>query len=630
MCGITGVIHKNNEPVDLLVLQSMTRRLAHRGPDEEGYFVEKQAGLGHRRLSIIDLSSGQQPMYTEDGRYVIVFNGEIYNFLEIRQRLEKEGIVFKTRSDTEVLLKFYVQCGETCVAELNGMFAFAIWDKKEKQLFAARDRMGKKPFYYWSTQKHFAFASECKAFLAHPDFSRKLDSEALSHFFQYEYVPAPFSIFHGVKKLAAGHYLVLDQKGVTIRRYWDIPLNPLASSEFDEGEVKTKLINLLDRAVDSRLVSDVPLGVFLSGGIDSSTIVALMARHRPGKDIKTFSINFDEPSFDESAYSSLVAKKFSTDHHQQTLTPHKMIDILPEVASFLDEPFADYSIIPTYLLSQFTRQSVTVALGGDGSDELFCGYPTFFAGSLADYYYHTPRFAKKIIHYFSSFFPASDQDMSFEFKLKQFLYGAGFPPVLRNQVWLGALHRLEQQKLFSSSFEAQTFLRDGDPLELVSQVMESCPSKNPGDRMLYFYQKFYLEGDILVKTDRASMAASLEVRAPFLDKDLVEYVSTLPYEFKAKGHETKYLLKKALEPVLPHEIIYRKKKGFGIPIAVWLKNELRPTLQETLHHDKLKKDGIFNPVVVDRLIAEHLAGKKNNRKPLFALLMFQWWKEKYL
>lgn len=630
MCGITGIIHKNNEPVDLLVLQSMTRRLAHRGPDEEGYFVEQRAGLGHRRLSIIDLSSGQQPMYSDDSRYVIVFNGEIYNFLDIRQRLEKQGVVFKTRSDTEVLLKLYIHEGEGCVAELNGMFAFAIWDKKEQKLFAARDRMGKKPFYYWSTPTLFAFASECKAFLKHPGFSPRLDAEALSHFFQYEYVPAPFSIFHGVKKLAAGHCLVLDQKGLIIRRYWDIPLNPLRASDFDPEEVKTRLIDLLDRAVDSRLVSDVPLGVFLSGGIDSSTIVALMARHRSGKDIKTFSINFDEPSFDESAYSSLIAKRFSTDHHQQTLTPHKMIDILPDVAGFLDEPFADYSIIPTYLLSQFTRQLVTVALGGDGSDELFCGYPTFFAGGLADYYHLTPGFAKKMIQRLASFFPASDCDMSFEFKLKQFLYGAGFPPVLRNQVWLGALHRAEQQKIFSPSFEGQTFLRDGDPLELVSQVMESCPSKNPGDRMLYFYQKFYLEGDILVKTDRASMAASLEVRAPFLDKDFVEYVSTLPYQFKARGKTTKYLLKKALEPVLPREIIYRKKKGFGIPIAIWLKNELRPSLQATLHHNKLKKDGIFNPVAVDCLIAEHLSGKKNNRKPLFALLMFQWWKERFL
>lgn len=630
MCGIVGIIHKNNNPVDSLTLQKMTRSLAHRGPDEEGYFVEKQAGLGHRRLSIIDLSSGQQPMVSEDGRYVIVFNGEIYNFLEIRQKLEKEGVVFKTRSDTEVLLKYYIHAGKKCVCDLNGMFAFAIWDKKEERLFAARDRMGKKPFYYWSTPKLFAFASECKAFLKHPDFSPQLDGEALSHFFQYEYVPAPFSIFHGVKKLAAGHSLSLDQKGLVLERYWDIPLRPLSSSEFDEEEVKIKLIDLLDRAVDSRLVSDVPLGVFLSGGIDSSTIVALMARHRPGKEIKTFSINFDEPTFDESAYSSLIAKKFGTDHSEQTLTPKKMIDILPEVAHFLDEPFADYSIIPTYLLSQFTRQSVTVALGGDGSDELFCGYPTFFAGGIADFYRRTPRFGKNILHRLARFFPVSDGDMSFEFKLKQFLYGADFPPVLRNQVWLGALHREEQKRIFSPSFEAQTYLVDGDPLELVRQVMEHCPSHNAGDRMLYFYQKFYLEGDILVKTDRASMAASLEVRAPFLDKDFVEYVSTLPYTFKAKGRETKYLLKKALETVLPNEIIYRKKKGFGIPIAGWLKNELRPTLQETLHHNKLKKEGIFSPVSVDRLIAEHLAGKKNNRKPLFALLMFQWWRERYL
>ncbi len=608
----------------------MNRTLVHRGPDAEGYFCEGPVGLGHRRLSIIDLSTGSQPMSSDDGRFVIVFNGEIYNFQEIRTRLEKSGVSFKTHSDTEVLLKFYIHEGEKCLTQLNGMFSFVVWDKKERRLFAARDRMGKKPFYYWNTPWGFAFASECKAFLPHPRFSPQLDTEALVHFFQYEYVPAPYSIFHGVKKLAAGHCLIWDQSGLEIKRYWDIPLTSSASkkkSDWDEQEVQSKIVSLLDQAVETRLVSDVPLGVFLSGGLDSSSVVALMARHREGKDIKTFSINFDEPSFDESAYSSLIAKKFSTTHYQQTLTASKMIDILPEVADFLDEPFADYSIIPTYLLSKFTRQHVTVALGGDGSDELFAGYPTFYAGRLAS---KIPSFFQKGMKAFARHLPVSDKDMSFEFKLKQFLYGAGYPPVLRNQVWLGAFHREEQLSLFEPSSPAHTLLQDSDPLDLVRQVMLSCPSKNRGDQMLYFYQKFYLCDDILVKADRASMAASLEVRAPFLDKNFVEYVSTLPFEFKMKGSQTKFLLKKALESVLPHDIIYRPKKGFGIPIAQWLKEELRPVLQQTLHHDRIKKAGIFNPIVVDRLVGEHLAGKKNNRKPLFALLMFEWWRERFL
>lgn len=624
MCGITGLIHKSAKPVEIHTLQKMARALTHRGPDDEGYFVRGPVGLGHRRLSIIDIGGGHQPMASADGRYQMVFNGEIYNFLEIRKKLEMAGHIFTSHSDSEVLLKLYTLKKEKALADLNGMFAFAIWDNHEKKLFAARDRMGKKPFYYWDNAGLLAFASECKAFLMHPDFSAELDYQALAHYFQYEFVPAPYCIFKGVKKLPAAHYLEWDSRaGLTIKKYWDVPLSD-NKTDLSEGEAQDEIIRLLDRAVQYRLVSDVPLGVFLSGGLDSSAVVAMMARHKNPQDIKTFSIGFAEKSYDETGYANVVAKKFGTNHHEQILTPHKLQGILPEVAHFLDEPFADYSIIPTTLLSKFTRQHVTVALGGDGGDELFAGYPTFYASKLASLYRLVPSYGQKLFSKMASLLPASDQDMSFEFKLKQFLYGAAFPPVIRNQIWLGAFHFAEQQRLFANPAQLQ------DPLDLVWKQMADCESSHPGDRMLYFYQKFYLCDDILVKADRASMAASLEVRAPFLDHNFVEFVSRLPYRYKLRGTQTKNILKKSLENILPHDIIYRPKKGFGIPLALWLKNELKDQLLRHLDPQKIKKEGIFNPGTIQQLVQQHLSGRRNNRKQLFSLLMFELWRDKYL
>src|SRR3990167_6012531 len=622
MCGISGIIHKNNQPVNQSILEKINRTLTHRGPDDEGYFCEGHLGLAHRRLSIIDLFSGHQPMSTSNGRYTIVFNGEIYNFLEIRAELQKKGISFQTRSDTEVLLYAYALEGKKCLDRLNGMFAFAIWDKYEKTLFVARDRFGKKPFYYWDTPAHFVFASELKAFLVHPDFKKELNHQALASFFQYDYVPSPLSIFKGVQKLPAGHFLILKNGSFSIQSYWDIPLKQSKISP-DWEESKKKLIVLLDEATQKRLVSDVPLGVFLSGGLDSSSIVAMMARHCEGSRIKTFSIGFEEKSFDESEHALLISKTFNTDHHHQVLTPNKMLEILPHIASFMDEPFADYSIIPTYLLSQFTRQKVTVALGGDGSDELFAGYPTFYADKLARIYQKFPHFFKQTLGFFVNHLPVSHRDMSFDFKAKQFLYGANFESVLRNQVWLGSFHFGEQKKLFVESTQLK------DPLLLVKEVLNRCPSSDALDRILYFYQKFYLTDDILVKTDRASMAASLEVRAPYLDLNLVSFVSSLPPHFKLKGRVTKYILKEALKEILPSQIVFRKKKGFGIPVGLWLKNELKNHLLEILSPERIKRDGIFNPAVVQSMIKEHLEGRANHRKKLFSLLTFHWWNDNF-
>lgn len=626
MCGITGIISDNDPDIDRAILKRMTAVLHSRGPDDEGVYLDAHVGLGHRRLAIIDLESGKQPMSTPDGRYTIVFNGEIYNFQEIREALVKEGAVFRTRSDTEVLLTLYALKGKACLDELNGMFAFAIWDRKKKELFAARDRMGKKPFYYARLRDHFIFASEIKSLLAFPELERELSKEGLYHFFTYEYVPAPYSIIKDVFKLKQGHFLTYKNGTVNTHRYFTHP--PGHTCDDDERTAAKTLIEHLDRAVRYRLIADVPVGIFLSGGIDSSTIVSLVARHKPAKDINTFSINFKETSYDESLYAATVAEHFGTNHHEETLTADVMHKILPEVCAYMDEPFSDASIIPTYLLSRFTRRFVTVALGGDGADELFAGYPTFFAQRLAGIYERLPNLIQKAAHGMVSMLPTSDKDMSLDFKARQFLAGATADGILKNQVWLAAWPPDRQRELLHPQFYES--VAGIDPLKLVKEEMKKCPSEHTGDRLLYFYQKFYLADDILTKTDRASMAHSLEVRAPFLDPNVVDYVTRLPYNYKLKGVTTKYLLKRAVNRMLPAMITQRKKKGFGIPISGWLKKELRPVLLDTLNEKRIKNAGLFNWDTIKRLIHEHLAGKQNHRKPLFALLMLHFWMDAYL
>lgn len=622
MCGIVGIIHLNQGTVDREVLKKMSDTLAWRGPDAEGFFYDGGVGLAHRRLSIIDIESGQQPMLSDSGDLAVVFNGEIYNFLELKNELTSQGVVFRTHSDTEVLLKGYEKYGKKIVEKLNGMFAFAIWHKSEKKLFCARDRLGEKPFYYAFINNTFLFASELKALLQHPSVEKKINPSAINYFFTYEFVPAPFSIIDQVYKLPQAHTLEFSASGVSINRYWHIPLGERCND--NEKVASRKVYDLLNQAVSYRLIADVPLGIFLSGGLDSSALVSLVAGHREGKNIPTFSIEFEEASYDEGFFSSEVAKKFGTDHHTEILSAQKMLDILPRVVDYGDEPFADTSILPTFLLAQFTRQHVKVALGGDGADELFAGYPTFFANQVADWYQKTPAFLKRLIESVVNFLPASDKNMSFDFKARQFLNGATQSTVLRNQAWLAAISTQQESQFYSPHHPKIT------TTELIETEMRHCLSQNAGDRMLYFYQKFYLCDDILVKTDRASMANSLEVRAPFLDHHLVEYVSRLPYELKLKGVTSKYILKKAFHRQLPAMITQRKKKGFGAPIAPWLKKELKPILCDHVNQRTIESDGYFQWPFIEKMMKDHFAGRVNHRKPLFALLMFQLWKQKWL
>lgn len=628
MCGIAGIINLKSPDVDRDTLKKMNDSLARRGPDDEGYAILPHAGLAHRRLSIIDLSTGHQPMSSADGRYTIVFNGEIYNFLEIKKELEKTGTTFLTHSDTEVLLRLYEKKHEKCLEELNGMFAFAIWDAVEHTLFLARDRVGKKPLYYAQSGDFFVFASELKALLEFPSIKRDLDPVALKHYLVYEYVPAPFSIIRNVNKLPQAHSLVLNCRtgSPKLCRYWEPSFQPPIEAPLDAA--MSELHGRLLKATEYRLIADVPVGVFLSGGIDSSSVVSLMSELREGRDIRTFSINFQEKSYDESDYSLAVARHFGTDHHEETLTAQGMLEILPEVCAYMDEPFADGSILPTYLLSRFTRNQVKVALGGDGADELFAGYPTFFADRLARIYQALPQAIKKPAEFMTRFLPASEKNMSLDFKVRQFLAGVSDKGVIKNQLWLAGFAPDQLGSLLREEVTHGTSRID--VLDLVRREMEHCSSKNQNDQLLYFYQKFYMCDDILVKVDRASMANSLEVRAPYLDHHVVEYANRLPYHVKLRGRSSKFILKKIFRDRLPPQITSRSKKGFGIPIAGWFKNELRADLLNTLSKERLQRDGLFRWGFVKQLLGEHLAGKRNHRKPLFVLYMLHKWMEGWL
>lgn len=628
MCGITGIVDSRGS-VDREVLRRMTNALRHRGPDDEGYYLNDarasgpSVGLGFRRLAIIDLGGGRQPMASEDETLWLVCNGEIYNHQDLRRELEAKGHRFRTQCDVETLLHLYEDHGPDCVQKVNGMFALALWDKRNQTLFLARDRLGKKPLYYRDDGATFLFGSEVKALLQHPSCPRELDRRSLSKYLAYEYVPAPHCIFKGVRKLPAGHSLTWQNGRADLRCYWDLKF-PAQAASGDESQIAEELRERFKEAVRLRLISDVPLGVFLSGGLDSSSVVAMMAELRPAAQIKTFAIGFEEKSFDESSHARRVAEFFGTDHHEEILSPPTLLEILPKVSAFLDEPFADASVVPTYLLSRFTRQHVTVALGGDGGDELFAGYPTFKAHRLADYYRVPRTIHERLIRPLAERLPVSHANFSFEFKLKRFLRGVGCRPEIRDQIWLGSFTPAEQRALLNGVSP------EIDDYEDVARAEKNCGSTEPLERLIYLYCKFYLQDDILTKVDRASMACSLEARAPFLDYTFVEFANSIPPNLKLRGLKTKYILKRAMRDKLPPDILARPKKGFGIPIAQWLRSDLKHMALDIFSEQRIRQQGLFDHRAVSRLLDEHLRGKKDHRKQLWTLLMFQSWFEEYM
>ena len=630
MCGITGWANLDSyaPPPDGArdLLHAMCERMIHRGPDSEGLFVTTGVALGMRRLAIIDLVTGEQPAYNEDKSVAVILNGEIYNYRELRSELERRGHVFRSASDTEVLPHLYEEYGDAMVNELNGMFAFALWDSRRRRLLIARDRFGEKPLYWGVFDKTLLFASEPKVLLAHPAVKPALNLNALRQYLSFDYVPAPLSIYEGINKLPAAHKLTVENGRVNVERYWRLSYETTAPVP-SENEAAERLRELLADAVRMRLVSDVPLGVLLSGGVDSSTVAALAVR-ASSEAVKTFSISFAESSFDESAYARGVAKFLGTDHHEERLSANLAANLVSEIGAWMDEPFSDPSLVPTYLLSRFTRKHVTVALGGDGGDELFAGYPMYAGHRWAEVYKHVPLALRRgLVEPVIRLLPVKTKNLSFDYKAVRFVTGAKYDTVARHHVWFGSFTPEEQDQLLTREALAAS---DGRIYASAQLIADECNNDDVVTRMQSVDTQLYLAEDILTKVDRASMAVSLEVRAPFLDPRVAEFAASLPCNYKLRGLKTKYILKKAVHELLPPFVTRRGKKGFGVPVAEWLKEKLRPLARDLLSTERVRRAGVFNPEYVARLQDEHERGVANHRKLLWTLLMFELWHESFV
>jgi asparagine synthase (glutamine-hydrolysing) len=627
MCGICGVVNLVHEKeVDPTIVKKMCDSITHRGPDDEGFWVEKNVGIGMRRLSIIDLSTGKQPIANEDETVWIVFNGEIFNHLSIKAELEQRGHLFKTKTDTEAIVHAYEEYGEQCVHKLNGMFAFAIWDKTKNSLFVARDRLGVKPLYYFFNHDRFVFGSELKCILEAGEIPRRVDLQALDNFLTFEYIPAPLTIFQDVKKLPAGYSLTLRNGDVKIRNYWDVNFT---TNGINEIEAQKSVRDLLQDAVKIRLMSDVPLGAFLSGGIDSSAIVALMANVMD-QPVKTFSIGFEDSSYNELKYARQIANKFNTEHHEFIIKPNA-VELTEELIGFLDEPFGDFSIFPTFLVSKMAREYVTVVLSGDGGDELFGGYDTYKADQFFNRYQKFPPFMRNgLVTKFIELLPPTTKKKGLINKIKRFVEGTKLPADLHHTRWMIFLQEAEKELLYTNDMTSG--LVEKDYYKFIRHYFSNASycKDDETNQQMYVDIKTYLVDDILVKVDRMSMATSLEARTPFLDYRFVELCATLPSSLKLRGKRTKYILKKAMEDILPYDILYRGKEGFSIPIKNWLKKDLKPMMMEMLAPEKIKREGFFDVNYIERLKHEHLKGHQNHSHRLWALMMFGYWYDKYM
>lgn len=622
MCGLVGIFD-TREPstIDRALLQRMNERQFHRGPDEGGIHLEPGVGLAHRRLSIIDLSSGQQPLFNEDGSVVVVYNGEIYNFVALAAELAELGHVFRTHCDTEVIVHAWEQWGQSCVEHFRGMFAFAIWDRNRGELFLARDRLGIKPLYYsLLANGQLLFASELKALKEHPQLDRSVDECAIEEYFALGYIPEPRSIFRATHKLRPGHTLLVKRGRPVLhqREYWDVPFT-LPAHELNDADAGEQLVNGIREAVDIRLLAEVPLGAFLSGGVDSSSVVAMMAGLND-EPVNACSIAFGEAEYNEAAYAAQVARQFSCRHRVQSLDPddHSLLDALP---GLYDEPFADSSAMPTYRVCELAAQDVTVVLSGDGGDESLAGYRRY-GQHLDDLARKSsmPAFARRLLAGIGQIYPNNNL-LPRALQRRQGLISMGQDPVESffeiNAVMKGDLRR----SLFSADFKRR--LQGYDAVEVFRVHAARAPTSEPLSLAQYLDLKTYLPGDILTKVDRASMAHSIEVRVPLLDHELVEWMSSLPVAMKRRGREGKYLLKKSMEAYLPHDILYRPKKGFAVPLAAWFRGPLRERLQQALVSESLRATGVFDEKRLQRLFHEHDRGQRDWSTQLWAVLMFE-------
>jgi len=634
MCGICGLLNLRLEPVaGRERIDEMSSRLEHRGPDSQGKFELPHVALAIRRLSIIDLQTGDQPLSNETGDVTLVFNGEIYNYREIRRELLHRGHKFKSHSDGEVIVHLYEERGPDFVRELNGMFGLALWDNHLKRLVLARDRAGEKPLFYWHRDHTLVFASEIKSLLAYPAIGRSIDYTALTHYFLYGYFPAPRTVFAEIRKLPAGHRMVIEGGRIQIDAYWRLQDHLLRAAKpritaDQEKELIAELSQRLHEACVSRLISDVPLGVFLSGGIDSSTLVAMMSELSPGN-VSSFSVAFKEKSFNEEPYADFVARHFHTRHYVTTADEPSLREALKILANHLDEPLADPAILPTYLLSRFARQRIKVALSGEGSDEMFGGYPTYIGAWLAGHYLRLPRLLRHgFLERLQRFLPVSTGAVPVGWYLRQFLNYVERPPAERHAIWFGLTSPDELDQLFSPEWSGPQ-PPGREALAPLERVLEGADFESVLAEMPYLDFRLYLEDNLLVKVDRASMACSLEMRTPFLDHRLIEFAAGLPGDLKVRGFELKYLLKKAAVRWLPRKIVYRQKRGFSVPISRWMRKELRPWLDEALGEERLRRQGLFNTPFVRRLLAEHWSERTDHRKLLWALFCFQLWYERW-
>jgi len=643
MCGLTGFFRAGDpEPIgheERAALQRMCDAITHRGPDEEGIWTGPGVGLAARRLSIIDVAASHQPQWGPSGKTVCVFNGEIYNYRAIRDELIGLGHTFQTDGDTEVLPHGYEAWGiDGLLGRLNGMFGFAIWDGRSGELFVARDRLGIKPMHVGRFGDTWVFGSELKSLLLHPAVPREVSVDALARYLMFEYVPSPRSIYTGIEKLLPAHYLRVHRDGTSRKvRYWtlhwdagrdawhhpEVPLPPEGADR--ERDWVPHLLHVLRDATKARLVSEVPIGALLSGGLDSSAIAALMAEEVP--DLRTFSIGFEEESFDEAPFAQMVADRIGSKHTARVFSQHEFTDALEAVRGFVDEPFADASILPTWFLSKTVKeQGTTVVLSGDGADELFAGYPTYNAQLVARRLMRAPGMGPMLTaagRVADRFLPSSFDNISTDYKIRRFLAGAPMPDARRHATWLGSFLEGEMRGVLAPDVVAQ--LAEDTPWSEVDAVSAEPDTYCAQHRLMHQDLRTYMGDDILVKVDRASMANSLEVRTPFLDHRVVEMAARIPFALKVKADSGKHILKRAMGAHLPPQVIKRPKKGFGMPVAHWLKGPWKDLLVDTLGGGAAGRTGFFHQPAVDALIADHLSGRRDRRKPLWTLLMFHWW-----
>ncbi len=622
MCGLAGIFDSRDQrPIDRDLLTAMTDSLEHRGPDGAGYHVAEGIGLGHRRLSIIDLAGGQQPLFNEDHSVSVVYNGEIYNFKELAQELTECGHEFRTVCDTEVIVHAWEEWGADCVKRFRGMFVFALWDSNSETLFLARDRLGIKPLYYaLLADGRLIFGSEMKALLCDPSLERRFDIQAIEDYFAYGYVPDPKSIYEGVRKLAPAHTLVWKRGAPQPNpvQYWNIAFE--ANTKISEEDAGAELRERMSEAVKIRLMSDVPLGAFLSGGVDSSSVVSMMSEHSASP-VNTCAIGFDVPDYDEAIYAEMVAKHLKTDHRSRQVSADSF-ELIEDISGFYDEPFADSSSMPTYQVCRLAREKVTVALSGDGGDEAFAGYRRYR-------WHHYEELVRGTL-------PEPLRQPVFSLLGKIYPKLDWAPRPLRAKSTLQALARDSVEGYFHSvsilddrlrsrlySPRMRKDLQGYHARNVLEETLEDAPVEHHLDRVQYADMKTYLPGDILTKVDRASMATSLEVRVPLLDHELLEWAATLPPEFRLRAREGKYLLKKAMEERLPREILYREKMGFSIPLANWFRGPLREAARQRLLEGVLEQVGLFDMGFIERLLDEHSSGASDHSAPIWALLMFE-------